>query len=237
MARKRDQPERREHGGQREQQRDAGRHERAEREHEDEQRDRKRERARLAEVVAVTRFDALLRAGVAELADREAAGGPPARLRPRRGPAATLSTALSLSPLIVKSTSAAWPSFATAPRWTPCTAATRETRATTSVTAASKAGVPARAERLRIRTLSSAGCLKPSSRILSMRPDSPGPGALGSALLTPIAVPRPKRRSRTRASRRSPSSSARRSSDPCGRRGWNGDAGVASAYLLGISQP
>ena len=25
-----------------------------------------------------------------------------------------------------------------------------------------------------------------------MRPDSPGPGALGSTLLTPIAVPRPK---------------------------------------------
>ena len=75
VAGQRDQPERREDGGQREQQRDARRHERAEREHEDDQRDRERERAGLAEVVAVRGLDALLRAGVAELADCEARVG------------------------------------------------------------------------------------------------------------------------------------------------------------------
>ena len=64
----------------REQQRDAGRHQRAERQYEDEQRDRKRELAGLAEVIAVRVLDALLRARVAELADREAGVG---RLRGR----------------------------------------------------------------------------------------------------------------------------------------------------------
>jgi hypothetical protein len=48
------------------------RDERAEREDEDDQRDRERERARLAEVLVVGLDDALLGAGVAELADREA---------------------------------------------------------------------------------------------------------------------------------------------------------------------
>ena len=41
-----------------------------------------------------------------------------------------------------------------------------------------------------MKTLSGAGCLKPSSRILSMRPDSPGPGAFGSMNFVPIATPR-----------------------------------------------
>ena len=191
MARQRDQAERRQDGGQGEQERDAGGHERAEREHEDEQRDRERERSGLAEVVAVRGLDALLGAGVAELADREARMG---RLRccNRVQDGLDLVDGFVLVALDGEADERGVAVLCDRPRWTSCTAATRETRATTSVTAAVKAGVPAPAERLRIRTLSSAGCLKPSSRIRSMRPDSPGPGALGSTLLTPIAVPRPK---------------------------------------------
>ena len=45
-------------------------------------------------------------------------------------------------------------------------------------------------ERLWIRTLSPAGCLKPASRILSMRPDSPGPGVFGSTCFVPTMLPR-----------------------------------------------
>ena len=75
VAGQRDQPERREDGGQREQQRDACRHERAEGEHEDDQRDRDREQAGLPEVVAERRLDCLDRACVAELADEEARMG------------------------------------------------------------------------------------------------------------------------------------------------------------------
>ena len=45
------------------------------------------------------------------------------------------------------------------------------------------------ASSLWIRTLSPAGCLKPASRILSARPDSPGPAVLGSMVLVPTAPP------------------------------------------------
>ena len=55
--------------------------------------------------------------------------------------------------------------------------------------AAVKAGSVARSERLWMRTLSPAGCLKPASRILSMRPDSPGPGVFGSMLFVPTMPP------------------------------------------------
>src|SRR5262245_55504063 len=41
-------------------------------------------------------------------------------------------------------------------------------------------------------TLSAAGRLKPASRILSMRPDSPGPASFGSADFVPTAPPSPK---------------------------------------------
>ena len=96
-----------------------------------------------------------------------------------------------MSPLTLKSTSAECPSFETAPRRTCRTTAIRETRATTSSTAASKAGVPAVAVRLWIRTLSFAGRVKPASRIRFMWPDSPGPAAPGSTFLTPTRPPRP----------------------------------------------
>src|SRR4029077_17607837 len=55
-----------------EQQRDAGRYERSKREDEDDQRDRERECAGFREVVSVCGLDALLGAGIAELADGEA---------------------------------------------------------------------------------------------------------------------------------------------------------------------
>src|SRR5580765_5072848 len=72
------------------------------------------------------------------------------------------------------------------------TAASVETRSTTSRTAAVKAGSPTRAERLWIRTISPAGCWTPSSRIFCMRPDSPGPGAFWSTIVTPLMAPSPK---------------------------------------------
>ena len=78
------------------------------------------------------------------------------------------------------------------------TTAIFEIRATTSATAESKAGVPARAVRLWIRTCSEAGCLKPASRIRFMRPDSPGPAVL-SMFLVPTMPPSPKA-TRTNAS-------------------------------------
>ncbi len=70
---------------------------------------------------------------------------------------------------------------------------------TTSWIARVKAGVPARSERLWIRTLSAAGCLKPASRILSIRPDCPGPEAFGSTCLVP-SWPPTKNAASTRAS-------------------------------------
>ena len=74
-ARERDKPEGREDGSQRKEQRNAGCHQRAEREDEDDQRDRERERPRLAEVLLVRCRDAFLCACVAELADREVGMG------------------------------------------------------------------------------------------------------------------------------------------------------------------
>ena len=51
----------------------------------------------------------------------------------------------------------------------------------------------ARRERAALdRTLSPAGCLKPASRILSMRPDSPGPAVFGSMVFVPTMPPSPK---------------------------------------------
>jgi hypothetical protein len=68
----------------------------------------------------------------------------------------------------------------------------REIRATTSFTAASNAGVPAVAVRLWIRTFSAAGRLKPSCRIRSIRPDSPGPVVFGLGVFVPTMPPIPK---------------------------------------------
>ena len=64
-----------EHGGEREQHRDPGGDERAERDHEDHQRDRQRERLAPAEVVLERFVERLLRAGVAELLDAQARVG------------------------------------------------------------------------------------------------------------------------------------------------------------------
>src|SRR6478735_4929384 len=72
------------------------------------------------------------------------------------------------------------------------TSASRETRATTSFTAASNSGVPAVAVVLWTRTFSAAGRLKPSCRIRSTRPDSPGPAVFGSGFLVPTMLPMPK---------------------------------------------
>jgi hypothetical protein len=55
-----------------------------------------------------------------------------------------------------------------------------------------KAGSATTSERLWIRTFSPAGCLKPAFRILSARPDSPGPAVLGSMFFTPTMPPRAK---------------------------------------------
>ena len=54
-------------------------------------------------------------------------------------------------------------------------ALSEETPATTARTVLWKAGSEAVSVRLWIRTASPAGCLKSSYRILSIRPDSPGP--------------------------------------------------------------
>ena len=104
----------------------------------------------------------------------------------------SLSAAVSLSPLMSKSISTAWRSPAIFGACTFRTTATFDRRATTSSTAAAKAGVPVCSERFWIRTLSPAGCLKPASRILSIRPDSPGPLAFGSTFFIPIWSPRAK---------------------------------------------
>src|SRR5262245_14012904 len=71
--------------------------------------------------------------------------------------------------------------------------------AMTSSIAAVKAGSVTRREGLWMRTASPAGCLKPASRILSIRPDSPGPGVFGSMVFVPARPPRTKAR-RTNAS-------------------------------------
>ena len=91
-----------------------------------------------------------------------------------------------------KSISTAWRSPAILGACTFRTTATFDRRATTSLTAAANAGVPACSERFWIRTLSPAGCLKPASRILSIRPDSPGPLAFGSICFVPTWPPMPK---------------------------------------------
>ncbi len=102
-----------------------------------------------------------------------------------------LSAALVLSPRIWKSTSAACRFPEIAPRRTCCATVSFETAPITSSITAAKATSPTRAERLSIRTLSCAGCLKPASRILSMRPDWPVP-ALASMFLVPTRPPSPK---------------------------------------------
>ncbi len=71
MTRQRHEPERREHCGQREQQRDPGRDERSECDHEDDQRDRDGEDAGALQVVAECGVDPVRRARIAELADEE----------------------------------------------------------------------------------------------------------------------------------------------------------------------
>ena len=89
-------------------------------------------------------------------------------------------------------------------------------RATTSSITAANAGSVTRSESLWMRTLSPAGCLKPASRILSIRPDSPGPARSGRSTSCRPSRRARRRRRRTRASRTSRSSSGRRSSDPSG---------------------
>ena len=63
-----------------------------------------------------------------------------------------------------------------------------ETRATTSSTAAAKVGLFTVSVSLWTRTLSSAGETKPSSRIVAIRPDSPGAPS-SSMCFVPIAPP------------------------------------------------
>jgi hypothetical protein len=79
------------------------------------------------------------------------------------------------------------------------TAASAETRSTTSAIAESNAGVPTRCERLSTRTFSAAGCLNPASRISFMRPDSPGPPLFWSMVVVPTMPPSMKART-TKAS-------------------------------------
>src|SRR5262245_22922779 len=98
-----------------------------------------------------------------------------------------------------KSTSAEWRSLEI---WSPFpgasgertfrTSAWCETPATTSLTAASNAGVPAVALVLWIRTFSEAGLVKSLCRIRSIRPDSPGPVVFGFGFFTPTMPPMPK---------------------------------------------
>jgi hypothetical protein len=71
VARDRDQPERREDGGQGQQQRNARGDERPEGDHEDEQRDREREEPGLLQVLGERRVDGVDHARVAELANEE----------------------------------------------------------------------------------------------------------------------------------------------------------------------
>ena len=196
LTRQCDQPERPDDGGQSQQQRDAGRHERSEGDHEDDQRDRERVEACLRQVVREQRVRLIDGAGVAELADEEL-GVRPLRLvdaiehrrdlvdrcrpcrrgsRTRRVPRARSRRSGRCSP----------GSSGDCTFWTTSSA---ETPATTSSIAALNAGSLVRSESLWTRTLSPAGCLKPASRILSMRPDSPGPAVFGSMVLVPTAPP------------------------------------------------
>ena len=201
VAGQRDQPEGREDGGQREQQRNARGHERAEGEHEDDQRDRDREQTGLPEVVAVRRLDRLDRARVAELADEEARMGTlrvgdavedGVDLVDRLGRvAADLELDERRVPVLRDLAGVARGRAASGRSERP---RSFETRATTSAIAALKAGSLARSERLWIRTLSPAGCLKPASRIRSTRPDSPGPAVFGSMLFVPTMPPMRRRR-------------------------------------------
>ena len=196
MAGQRDQPEGREDGGQREQQRDARGHERAEGDHEDDQRDREREEpafARSSAYAVSTALTALAspnspmkKLGWARCSGGDAGRGRGRSCRPpcpcrrgsgtRRGPRARPSR----SGRRCRERAASGRSGRRA---------TFETRATTSSIAALKAGSLASSEGLWIRTLSPAGCLKPASRILSMRPDSPGPVVFGSMLFVPTMPP------------------------------------------------
>jgi hypothetical protein len=71
------------------------------------------------------------------------------------------------------------------------TSSSCESFATTSVIAALKAGSVVLSSVLWTRTFSPAGCWNPASRILSIRPDSPGPGASSSIDFMPTAPPSP----------------------------------------------
>ena len=100
------------------------------------------------------------------------------------------------SPRMSKSTSAArplgaiWPAFpASRGELTFVTIANFETFATTSAIMARKAGSLAWSVWLCTSTVSPAGCLKPASRILAARPDSPTPEVLLSILVTPTRWP------------------------------------------------
>ena len=162
----------------------------------------------LAEVVAVRRLDAPSdRARVAELADEEARMGAAARRRRRRGPGRSCRPPC---PCRRGSRTRRAPRARPSRSGPRCRASSGERTFWTSVdlrdrarrrprSRPSKAGSPAASERLWIRTLSPAGCLKPASRILSMRPDSPGPAVFGSMLFVPTMPPSAKA-TRTKAS-------------------------------------
>ena len=116
--------------------------------------------------------------------------------RSRTGP--IRSTAVSGSPRIWSPTRAACPFGAICPLFagargerTCWTASSFEIAATTSWTAARNSGSLVRRVELWTRMLSPAGCGNPASRILSMRPDSPGPGASASSVFMPTMPPIP----------------------------------------------
>ena len=75
MARDCDEPERGEHAGEREQQRDPRCDERPERDEQDQERDRERKHPGLAQILAIGVHDGLLGTRVAHLADEEARMG------------------------------------------------------------------------------------------------------------------------------------------------------------------
>ena len=190
VAGQRDQPERREHRRQPEQQRNACRHEGAEREQEDEERDREREHARLPQVVLIRRQDPLFRARIAEHADEEARMGA-LRGGDRVDGRSDLVDSLLFVAANVELDEHGSPVFRDRTAMdVRSRLRARETRATTSATAALKAGSPARCVRLWIRMFSPAGCLNPASRMRSIRPDSPGPSLeVGSMVFVPTMPP------------------------------------------------
>ena len=100
-------PDRREHGGEREQHGHAGGDERAEREEQDQERDRHGEPLRLLEVLADRVVQLLRRAREAELGDREARVRVLQRSRPRRAPAAPRRRPSSIFPSMSNWTSCA----------------------------------------------------------------------------------------------------------------------------------